>query len=193
VSPILIVQAVPYVLGNSSVFKRESRNKWMCMKAHGKVFGVWSREETINEEILYETPSSKCVTFVQVDFWENERNKGNQHGFELALLGFDCQVANPTHLWSTGGVVSNIGFGRSGCYLSMLAISLKTGYYKEPESSPTWDLPRYMKKGKFKWRWERRLSSGQIKLTPSGWKIKTFSWGERRLIRGRTSCVGAEK
>jgi hypothetical protein len=26
----------------------------------------------------------------------------------------------------------------------------ETGYYKEPESSPTWDLPRYMKKGKFK-------------------------------------------
>jgi hypothetical protein len=26
----------------------------------------------------------------------------------------------------------------------------ETGYYKEPESSPTWDLSRYMKKGKFK-------------------------------------------
>jgi hypothetical protein len=29
-------------------------------------------EETINEEVLSGTPSSKCVTFVQVDFWENE-------------------------------------------------------------------------------------------------------------------------
>jgi hypothetical protein len=31
---------------------------------------------------------------VQVDFWENERDKDNQHGVELALLGFDSQVAN---------------------------------------------------------------------------------------------------
>jgi hypothetical protein len=27
---------------------------------------------------------------VQKDFGENERNKGNRHGVELALLGFDC-------------------------------------------------------------------------------------------------------
>jgi hypothetical protein len=31
---------------------------------------------------------------VQKDFEENERNKGNRHGVELALLGFDCQAAN---------------------------------------------------------------------------------------------------
>jgi hypothetical protein len=31
---------------------------------------------------------------VQKDFGENERDKDNQHGVELALLGFDCQVAN---------------------------------------------------------------------------------------------------
>jgi hypothetical protein len=42
-------------------------------------------------------PLSKCVTFVQVDFWENKRDKDNQHGVELALLGFDCQVANRPH------------------------------------------------------------------------------------------------
>jgi hypothetical protein len=39
---------------------------------------------------------------------------------------------NPTHLWSTGGVVSNIGFGRSGCYLSMLAIFLRPGIARNP-------------------------------------------------------------
>jgi hypothetical protein len=27
---------------------------------------------------------------VQKDFGENERDKDNQHGVELALLGFDC-------------------------------------------------------------------------------------------------------
>jgi hypothetical protein len=32
------------------------------MEAHGKVFGVRSREKTINEEILSGTPSSKCFT-----------------------------------------------------------------------------------------------------------------------------------
>jgi hypothetical protein len=35
-----VEQVVPYELGNNSVFKREPRNKWMCMEAHGKVFGV---------------------------------------------------------------------------------------------------------------------------------------------------------
>jgi hypothetical protein len=43
------------------------------------------------------TPSSKYVTFVQVDFWENERDKDNQLGVELALLGFDCQEDNRPH------------------------------------------------------------------------------------------------
>jgi hypothetical protein len=43
------------------------------------------------------TPSSKYVTFVQVDFWENERDKDNQHRVELALLGFDCEAANRPH------------------------------------------------------------------------------------------------
>jgi hypothetical protein len=28
------------ILGNYSVFKREPRNKWMCMEAHWEVFGV---------------------------------------------------------------------------------------------------------------------------------------------------------
>jgi hypothetical protein len=44
------------------------------------------------------TPSSKCVTFVQMDVWENERDKDNQHGVELALLGFAKKPINPTHL-----------------------------------------------------------------------------------------------
>jgi hypothetical protein len=31
---------------------------------------------------------------VQVDFGENERDKDNQHGAGLALLGLNCQAAN---------------------------------------------------------------------------------------------------
>jgi hypothetical protein len=34
---------------------------------------------------------------VQKDFGENERDKDNQHGVELALLGFYCQAANRPH------------------------------------------------------------------------------------------------
>jgi hypothetical protein len=30
----------------------------------------------------------------QKDFGENEVNKGDQHGVELALLDFNCQAAN---------------------------------------------------------------------------------------------------
>jgi hypothetical protein len=35
-----VEQEVPYELGDYLVFKREPRNKWMCMEAHWKVFGV---------------------------------------------------------------------------------------------------------------------------------------------------------
>jgi hypothetical protein len=35
-----VEQVVPYELGDCLVFKREPRNKWMCMEAHWKVFGV---------------------------------------------------------------------------------------------------------------------------------------------------------
>jgi hypothetical protein len=35
-----VEQVVPYELGDCLVFKREPRNKWMCMEAHSKVFGV---------------------------------------------------------------------------------------------------------------------------------------------------------
>jgi hypothetical protein len=47
---------------------------------------------------------------------------------------------------------SNIEFGRYwfGVLPLCVVYLFETGYYKEPESSPTWDLPRYMKKGKFK-------------------------------------------
>jgi hypothetical protein len=35
-----VEQVVPYALGDCLFFKREPRNKWMCMEAHWKVFGV---------------------------------------------------------------------------------------------------------------------------------------------------------
>jgi hypothetical protein len=112
------------------------------MKAHGKVFGVRSREETINEETLSGTPSSKCVTFVQVDFWENKRDKDNQHGVELALLGFDCQVANKPHSpMINRWCCEQHRIQEIGLLPLHVDYLFKTGYYKEPES--------YMKKGKY--------------------------------------------
>jgi hypothetical protein len=35
-----VEHVVPYDIRNCLVFKREPRNKWMCMEAHWKVFGV---------------------------------------------------------------------------------------------------------------------------------------------------------
>jgi hypothetical protein len=35
-----VEQVVPYDIRNFLVFKREPWSKWMCMKAHWKVFGV---------------------------------------------------------------------------------------------------------------------------------------------------------
>jgi hypothetical protein len=53
----------------------------------------------------YSEPHHPSVSLmdVQKDFGENERNKGNRHGVELALLGFDCQVAS-------GGGDERVGF-----------------------------------------------------------------------------------
>jgi hypothetical protein len=50
------------ILWNYLVFKRELQNKWMCMEAHWKVFGVYSQEKLINKVIVSETLSSKCFT-----------------------------------------------------------------------------------------------------------------------------------
>jgi hypothetical protein len=104
----------------------------------------------------------------------------------LALLGFAGHPINPTHLWSTGGVVSNIGFGRSGCYLSMLTISLKPGITRNPDHLlPGTSLGIYEERKIYKWRWDRRLQSGLGEFAPFGRKVKTFSWGEEdRLEEG---------
>jgi hypothetical protein len=60
----------------------------------------------------------------------------------LALLGFDCQVANWPHSTWLGVLPLYVGY------------LFKTGYYKEPEASPSWDFPRiwlYEEKQIYKW------------------------------------------
>jgi hypothetical protein len=45
---------------------------------------------------FYLEPHHPSVSLMdeQKDFRENEGNKGDQHGVELALLRFNCQAAN---------------------------------------------------------------------------------------------------
>jgi hypothetical protein len=85
---------------------------------------------------FYPEPHHPSVSLmdVQKDFGENERNKGNRHRVELALLGFDCQVANRPYSpminrWCCG----NIEFGRYWFGVLPLHVDylFKTGYYKD--------------------------------------------------------------
>jgi hypothetical protein len=73
---------------------------------------------------------------MQKDFGENERDKDNQHGGELALLGFAKQPIDPTHLminrWCCEATSGSRDIG-SGCYLSKLAISLRPAIPRKPE------------------------------------------------------------
>jgi hypothetical protein len=82
-----------------------------------------------HQQRYYPEPNHTNVSLmnVQKDFGENDRNKGNRHRVELALLGFDCQAANrPPHLminrWcceATSGS-RDIGSGvTSPCWLSL--------------------------------------------------------------------------
>jgi hypothetical protein len=87
----------------------------------------------------YPEPHHPSVSLIDVqkDFGENERDQDNRHGVELALLGFDCQVANRPHSpminrWCCEATSSSRDIG-SGCYLSMLAISLRPGITRNPK------------------------------------------------------------
>jgi hypothetical protein len=100
----------------------------------------------------------------QKDFGENEGNKGDWHGVELALLGFNCQATNRTLLPHDQPMVlwSNIGFGRYWFGVLPLHVGhlFNTGYSKKPWVSCTRDLSLiwiYEAGQIYKWRWERRL------------------------------------
>jgi hypothetical protein len=110
--------------------------------------GFWSmitgedhqRRNTIRNPIIQVFHS-----YVRKDFGENERNKGNQHGVEMALLGFVAkQPIDPTHLMINRWCCGNIEFRRYwfGVLPLYVGYLFETGYYKEPEASPTRDFPR---------------------------------------------------
>jgi hypothetical protein len=99
VSPIFIEQAVPYDIRELLGFQREPRNKWMCLEAHWKFFLEYDHGRRPSTTKYYPEPHHPSVSLmdVQKDFGENKRDKDNQHGVELALLGIDCQEANQPH------------------------------------------------------------------------------------------------
>jgi hypothetical protein len=95
---------------------------------------------------------------------------------ESALIA--KQPIDPTHLminqWCCEATLDSRDIG-SGCYISMLAISLRPGITRNPKHllSGT-SLRLYEARQEHKWRREKRLQSGQSKFAPIGWKIKTF-------------------
>jgi hypothetical protein len=106
------------------------------MKAHGK-FLEYEHGRRPSTKKFYPEPHHLRVSLdVQKDFGENERNKDNQHGVELALLSFARQPIDPTHLminrWCCEAT-SDSGDISSGCYLSILAISLRSGITRNPK------------------------------------------------------------
>jgi hypothetical protein len=63
------------ILGNYLVFKREPRNKWMCMNAHGRFLeGDHGRSPSTKKYYLEPHHPSVSLMDVQKDFGENERD-----------------------------------------------------------------------------------------------------------------------
>jgi hypothetical protein len=121
---------------------------------------------------------------VQKDFGEDERNKDNQHGVELALLGFAKQPIDLTHLminrWCCEATSGSRDIG-SGCYLSMLAISLKPGITRKPKHllAGTSLGFEYMKKEKYISEDERGgFKVAKVNLPLSEGRIRLFLEGK---------------
>jgi hypothetical protein len=93
-----VEQVVPYDIRELLGFQKETRNKWMCMKAYGR-FLECDRGRSPSTKKYYLEPHHPSVSLMdeQEDFGENERDKDNRHRGELALLGSDCQAANRPH------------------------------------------------------------------------------------------------
>jgi hypothetical protein len=87
------------ILGNCSVFKGSPETSGCAWRHIGSFFLEYEHGRRPSTKKFYPEPHHPRVSLdVQKDFGENERNKDNQHGFELALLGFARQPIDPTHL-----------------------------------------------------------------------------------------------
>jgi hypothetical protein len=77
-------------------FSKGSPGTSGCAWRHIGSFLEYDHGKRPSTKKYYPEPHHPSVSLmdVQKDFGENERKKGNRHGVELALLGFDCQAAN---------------------------------------------------------------------------------------------------
>jgi hypothetical protein len=147
------------------------------------------RGRSVATKKFYLEPHHPSVSLmdVQKDFGENGRAKITNtklNWFYSALI--DKQPIDPTHLminrWCCEAT-SSLGDIGSGCYLSMLAISLRPGIIRNPKHLlPGTSLGfEYMKKGKYISEDERGgfkvakvnlpLSEGRLRLFLEGKKI----------------------
>jgi hypothetical protein len=171
-------------MGECLLFSKGSSRTSGCAWRHMGRFLVYDHGRRPSTKKYYPETHHPCVSLCCASGFLGRMRETKITNTELNWLYSALPGSQSTPLSYDQPVVllSNIEFGRSSCYLSMLAISLKTAYYKEPESSPTRDFPRiwiYEERQIYKCRWERRLQSGQSKLTPSGLKIKTFFEGKK--------------
>jgi hypothetical protein len=172
------------------VFKREPRNKWIAWRHIGR-FLEYDRGRRPSTKKYYPEPHHPSVSLmdVQKDLGDDERNKGNRHGVELALLGFDCQAANQPHSpminrWCYEATSSSGDIG-SGCYLSMLAISLKPGITRNSKHLlPGTSLGfEYMKKGKYISEDERGgFKVAKVNLPLSEGRLRLFLEGKKNWL-----------
>jgi hypothetical protein len=92
---------------------------------------------------------------VQEDYGEDDGDEGDQHGVELALLGFNCQETNrPLIPYDQLMVLrGNIGIGRYWFGVLPLYVGhlLRAGDYKKSRTSFSWDPLsfEYLKQGKY--------------------------------------------
>jgi hypothetical protein len=80
-------------------FSKGSPGTSVCAWRNIGRFLEYDCERSSPPKKFYPEPHHPSVSLMDVkkDFGENERDKDNQHGVELALLGFDCQAANRPH------------------------------------------------------------------------------------------------
>jgi hypothetical protein len=109
------------------------------------------------------------------------------------------QPINPSYLminrWCCEATSGSGDIG-SGCYLTMLDISLRLGIPRNPEHLlPGTSLGfEYLKQGKYISGDERGgFHVAKVNLPPFGSKTKTLHSREGRLVGGRTPCAGKEE
>jgi hypothetical protein len=77
-------------------FSKGSPGTSGCAWRHMGRFLEYDRGRSVATKKFYPEPYHPKVSLMDVQkyFGENKRDKDNKHKVELALLGFDCQVAN---------------------------------------------------------------------------------------------------